>query len=611
MRTYFVLFALCFISLIGFGQQLQLEKASPFTAVTWENKQPIVQFNNEWYTLEKLDIYTTKELLDFCKSQFGTKWKKRFSEDLIEVLKKMGSRPKEKVNLVLSFGEQQKNVIGIYSFENRQKVLKYNYQIENKRNKLKKITLSQAIEDIEEFQQILEKRSSYVQVSSYNYKSAINSLKTKISISKNDIDINYLAYELAKIMAEIGDRHSSVKNESFIKKEHPTYALQLPFSIAALKGKAIALKRIEKEGIYEYFHPDYPYIKSINNVAIDRMIDSLVYRSKKAPKETKFRRGLSEIQQLGKLYFTNNLPLPKQIKVVFTNGKKDKTEIVQLQKEQFQYYSKLKQNTFLKSRDIKEGNFKQISKLLTGNIGYISLPEMYHFGEIEGLEQCINSTLAAFYNTKALVIDLRFNPGGGRDLIQKLAKYNIPKSNAPWVANVAYLRTEEKANIHTSMSNRFLYRHTSSNFNAFDKKAIDEFSKDFVLQKEFDSSKFSNPHYMVLESGNMPYAKPIYILVNEHSFSAATVFTSAFKGLPNIKIVGVTTDGSSGNSKKMNLKHSKIRVRISTMLSFQRNGKTLDGNGTKPDIYIPEDEEQVLKGNDTQLKKLIEIINNR
>ena len=47
------------------------------------------------------------------------------------------------------------------------------------------------------------------------------------------------------------------------------------------------------------------------------------------------------------------------------------------------------------------------------------------------------------------------------------------------------------------------------------------------------------------------------------------------------------------------------------MLSFQRNGKTLDGNGTKPDVYIPEEEEQVLEGNDFQLKRLIEIINNR
>ena len=105
------------------------------------------------------------------------------------------------------------------------------------------------------------------------------------------------------------------------------------------------------------------------------------------------------------------------------------------------------------------------------------------------------------------------------------------------------------------------------------------------------------------------YTKPVYILVNENSFSAASVFTSAFKSLPNVKIVGVTTDGSSGNSRVLHLKHSNTRVKVSTMLSFQRNGKTLDGNGTVPDILIPANEIQVLKGVDHQLNHLIMLIN--
>lgn len=126
MRTYFILCALCLTSLAGFGQKLELVKASPFTAVNWQNGQPIVNFNNEWYTLEKLDKYSTKELLDFCKMEFGDKWQKRFTEDLVEVLKEMGSPPEEKVNLVLSDGKALKNVIGTYTFENRQKVFAHN-----------------------------------------------------------------------------------------------------------------------------------------------------------------------------------------------------------------------------------------------------------------------------------------------------------------------------------------------------------------------------------------------------------------------------------------------------------------------------------------------------
>lgn len=608
MRTYFILFAFYFISSIGFGQKLQLEKASPFTAVKWENNQPIVAFNTKWYTLEKLDVYTTKELLDFCKQEFGVKWQKRFSEDLIEVLTEIGFPPDEKVKLLLSSGKQQKNAIGTYTLENRNNVIEYNYEV---KRKLKKITVSQAIEDIEEFQQVLEKRSSYLFLTDYNYENAINLLKTNIELSKNNIDTNYLTYELAKILAEIGDRHSSVKNEMFERKEYSTYSLQLPFSIAPLNGKVVALKRIDKEGVYEYLNATYPYLKSINGIDINTMIDSLVYKSKKAPKEAKFNRGVSEIQQLGKLYFINNLKLPKQIKIIFTNGNTDKTAYVQLQNEQFRYSSKLERNVRLKSRKIKKGDFNSISKLLKGNIGYISLPQMYTFDKVKGLEHYIDSTFSAFHNTKALIIDVRFNPGGVRDLTQKIAGYILPKSNAPWVANVAYLRTDDKDVIHNSMTSRFLYTNISNKFNDIDRKSIEVFSNSFAVQKVFDTSKFSNPYYMVLESGNKEYTKPIYILVNERSFSAATVFTSAFKGLPNIKIVGVTTDGSSGNSKEMYLKNSNIRVKISTMLSFQRNGETLDGNGTKPDIYISEDEEQILKGNDVQLKRLIKIINNR
>lgn len=47
------------------------------------------------------------------------------------------------------------------------------------------------------------------------------------------------------------------------------------------------------------------------------------------------------------------------------------------------------------------------------------------------------------------------------------------------------------------------------------------------------------------------------------------------------------------------------------MLSIQRNGKTLDGNGTEPDIYIPVEEKQILTGEDIQLKELVARINKK
>lgn len=105
------------------------------------------------------------------------------------------------------------------------------------------------------------------------------------------------------------------------------------------------------------------------------------------------------------------------------------------------------------------------------------------------------------------------------------------------------------------------------------------------------------------------YSKPIYILMNERCFSAASVFASALKGLPNITLAGINTDGSSGRSQYYSLENSEIKIKLSSMISFQRNGKTLDTNGTEPDIILSKDFEQVLENRDTQLTELLLTIN--
>jgi len=97
-------------------------------------------------------------------------------------------------------------------------------------------------------------------------------------------------------------------------------------------------------------------------------------------------------------------------------------------------------------------------------------------------------------------------------------------------------------------------------------------------------------------------------LIIERVFSAASVFAGTFKGLPNVTIVGVTTDGSSGNSEDFYLPYSNLRVNISTMVSFQKDGRLFDGYGTDPDIVIERSLDQVLWKEDYQLKKLKEII---
>jgi len=130
-----------------------------------------------------------------------------------------------------------------------------------------------------------------------------------------------------------------------------------------------------------------------------------------------------------------------------------------------------------------------------------------------------------------------------------------------------------------------------------------------ALAVEVDETRFSSPYYMVMKHDPKRFLDiPIYILCDEFSFSAASILVSVFKGLPNVTICGITTNGSSGRSNYFYLTHSGIRLKLSTMLSFQRNGHPLDGYGTQPDIFLDRDEKQVLGQQDTQLIRLMELI---
>ncbi|WP_323756027.1 S41 family peptidase [Roseivirga sp.] len=609
MRSFFILIALCFSSLVVFGQKLELAKASPFTAVKWEEDQPIVQFDNEWYHFEKLDHLSKEEVLAFCKSEFGGKWKRRFSEDLVEVLEGLSYAPNVKVELQLSQNGVSKRYIGTFTLANRQRALQYNASSEQAKRP-QKITKAQAIEDLKEFEKILESRSSYAQISGVDYKAAIKELSASIAGRNKDIDINELAHEMAKIMAQIGDRHSSIKNESFNSRGNESYNLKLPFGVVTIEGKLVAIKQNLDEQGYDYYYEKYPYLKSIDGVFIATLVNSYNYKAAKAPTAAKNTRGAVAIENYGALLFNNNMDSADSVQVVFSDGMNEKTETFQLTSDEKGYSSIVNEANDRNSEQVANGNLAGLSKVLDHNIGYIKLPEMYHYDEVEGLEVFIQNTFARFSTTKALIIDVRNNPGGVRDILQTVASYVVQPAQSPWVANVAYLRTDKTLNTdEESMNARYMYSYHSEEFTDSERNAIDQFNKSFKPEKTVDRSKFSDPYFMILHHGNQSYPKPVYILVNESSFSAATVFTSALKGLPNVKIVGETTDGSSGNSRELYLTNSNIRVKVSTMLSFQRNGKTLDGNGTLPDIIIPKNEAQVLKGIDVQLNRLIEMIN--
>jgi hypothetical protein len=69
--------------------------------VRWQESQPEVQVGDEWFKLVSLDELPAAEIVAFSQRTYGDKWRKRFEEDLVELLTRMGHPPQDTVTLVV------------------------------------------------------------------------------------------------------------------------------------------------------------------------------------------------------------------------------------------------------------------------------------------------------------------------------------------------------------------------------------------------------------------------------------------------------------------------------------------------------------------------------
>ncbi|MCZ6572877.1 MAG: serine/threonine-protein kinase [Planctomycetota bacterium] len=81
----------------GHGEQ----ERSPFDAIRWETDVPLVRVDRRLYEVESIEGHRLGLVLEFCKQTAGALWRKRFNEDLVQVLTRMGSEPGETVRLQL------------------------------------------------------------------------------------------------------------------------------------------------------------------------------------------------------------------------------------------------------------------------------------------------------------------------------------------------------------------------------------------------------------------------------------------------------------------------------------------------------------------------------
>ncbi len=120
---------------------------------------------------------------------------------------------------------------------------------------------------------------------------------------------------------------------------------------------------------------------------------------------------------------------------------------------------------------------------------------------------------------------------------------------------------------------------------------------------------FSKPYpiyYEPAEKVHIKWHKPIVVLVNRSTYSAANNFVAVMRNLEGVTIVGDVTGGGSGLPFSSETPYGWT-VRFSSSPMYDANMQSTE-SGIAPDIRIDLDPEQALQGVDTMLEVAINTI---
>jgi C-terminal processing protease CtpA/Prc len=205
-----------------------------------------------------------------------------------------------------------------------------------------------------------------------------------------------------------------------------------------------------------------------------------------------------------------------------------------------------------------------------------------------------------FKDTRGLIVDVRGNGGGLRGPLRALFPYLMPETAAPRVVNAAKYRLHPSYPADHLGGSRFMYVETSPEWTPAERQAIAAFKRTFTPEWTPPAADFSDWHYLVMSRKTNPqayyYGRPVIVLLDEKCFSATDIFLSAFKGWPNVTLMGYASGGGSARQVGVSLPVSRMSFSLASMASFQWTGQLYDTRGIHPDIVVHPDPAYFLVG---------------
>jgi len=441
------------------------------------------------------------------------------------------------------------------------------------------LTPQQIYEDLDQFQTELEERFAYLKVIRAEYKAAIRSIRRKAA---QGLPLDEFGLELEKVIALFIDCHAGISGYS-------TPEGYLPFQMGAIGDRTVAFW-VDRSN---FLDPAYPYISRIDGKSMDEWEQIIrLILPKGSPQFVKtyvlrylryiqFSRGLAGTEQSGDVN-------------------------VELESEDRTSQTVLSIPVSNENTSVQHWPERQ-SQIMEGNIGYLRITGWNSAAFTE-----VATWMPRFPDTRGLIVDIRHNRGGTRNVLRELFPYFVDTSDQPHVAGAAKYRLYKDFDS-DHLNGRNMHTKDWSGWTPAESSAIAEFVMTFEPEWDPPKEDFSDWHFWVVSKLSKLYAytyhNPVIFLMDSTCFSASDVILSSVKGVHNITLIGTPSGGGSGAYIVTTLKNSGLTLRLSSMASFQNTGGLFDSRGVMPDIFLEPTPEYFLRnGADPVLEKAVQII---
>ncbi|MGB1218122.1 MAG: S41 family peptidase, partial [Saprospiraceae bacterium] len=295
-----------------------------------------------------------------------------------------------------------------------------------------------------------------------------------------------------EVIGKLGDRHASIKGFDLPDE------LNFPIAGIPFQGNLLAADFNKKTREFELLYPNYPKIISIDKMPVGEILQKTCLRDASAPKAAFFQYATNQLMSIEESYAIMGKTLPSSLDLGLKGENGD--TLISVPLEEGRRAIRWEDEISLSDKSEWEISKEEAEKYfvqLDGNIAYIHLPRMFYKDETPPFFDKVHSFFEEMKNTKALVIDIRGNAGGGRELINTLAEYIVhPDSihvvNAARKRVLAQLTDKQKK----GMEGRFLF--PFEQLDAEEQAVVNEFQKTFKPIYNLPDDKFSEYHYMIL-----------------------------------------------------------------------------------------------------------------